>query len=182
MVGLTASGTWMLFTQQDDDLLTAAANRGGTLPQRVALTPPIQDVHNTCATLLGLVALAAVALLMFHPTAWVPRWLGATLFGVLLGVVTGAFVGFDAVELGGTFVTDVEGYGFLFDGALDSVYVGRRQLGANAFRAWTLVHLAILPILVAMGWAGLRPRRNTLPGDEAAASWPERLAFLRRNH
>lgn len=151
-VGLTISGGWMMFTDTPDPQWTSAANGSGAFPASVGLAGALEDLHSTCAVVLGLI-LVLMTLVLLWQAEGLPRGLVVLAALLVVASVSGLLVQFKAVEIAGRFSSDVRGYWFVFDGDLGEVIFGGRRLGPTAYRLWALLHALAGPgAVVICGW------------------------------
>lgn len=161
VIGLTITGLWQFFTlepepswfryQPDSSVRRAAVPSHG-----------VAAAHGTFADIAAVLALLATAWFAYKILFLIPK-LG--LFAFVLAVsahITGALIRFNAVKLEGKDLNEASsGYGQLFSGDLEWVATDRYDFSPFAIRAYVLLHVLTIPVLVgAAGLTLIRSRRE----------------------
>ncbi|MEM7093510.1 MAG: hypothetical protein AAF567_10950 [Actinomycetota bacterium] len=154
MLALAVSGVVMMFTRRPDRGVTFVANRGRSV--QPGGLGPLQDLHESLAALTVIGVGIGGAWLMLRVKQ---DWLGAVGVAFVfagVAVFTGLLLQYEALGIGGLFVEDVQGYSFLFDPDFDVAVFGSRELGANWYRFWFVVHLGGAAGSVVAVWRSMK--------------------------
>ncbi len=172
LAALAMTGVWQfLFHDPDWDGYVVGTGRP-------VLDAPVgmADVHRTLADMAAVVALWITGWMSYRILARV-SWTGLAFIAVLVGgILTGSRIRINAVVRDGVVDGDTTGYGQIFTGGYDFVIADRNDFEPFAAMFWTALHLATLPVMVAMVWYAVhRSRGRRLNAPAEAPSWIDRL-------
>lgn len=172
LAGLVVSGVWQfLFHDPDWDNYTV----GGSRP---VLDEPIgmADVHRALSDLAAVFALWITIWLSYrvlNRIAWIGVWGMAV---VATGILTGSRIRINAVVRDGAVDPDASGYAQLYAGNYDYVIADTNEFEPVSAIAWTTLHVASVPVLLATIWFVLyrsRLRQRNAPTPDP--SWLDRM-------
>ena len=170
--GLIFTGVWQfLFHDPDWDTYVVGVDR-----PLVADPVGMADAHQTFGDLTALLGLWTTAWLSYRVFAKVCMTGVAVLSLVLVGTVTGKLIRVNAVIRDGVTDTGATGYSQVFRGDFDYLVVGGADLKPFAAAAWTVAHLATVPLALVMIWVVFyRSRRRAQHQPAAAPSWLDQM-------
>lgn len=154
-----ATGIAVVVSLATDLGATRAANSGSRI--RPLVLEPIQDAHESVSSVVALFLLAGGAWLMVRVKEDFSGLLAFAMLMALVASVSGQFLRFNAVQVGGEFVENLRSWQFLFDPDLELVTFGDRERGPVGYRLWFAVHVgSSLAMLAATARGVLEIRRG----------------------
>lgn len=124
--------------------------------------------HGLTATFTGVLIVVGGGVFALRVAHRMPRALWMSLLVIVAGVITGRLINFNANEPKDGPRTDERGYLQTLAGGNEYILTESRSFSPTTFVVLVLVHLAMLPILAAVGWYGLRRLRRPDPDDRSA--------------